>query len=202
MSPEELVTRALQHGAIQDPRELHALATFVAGLRPRHVLEIGTAYGGTFSVWCNLASGTPISLDLPWQPDTHERDLGVRPEHVALRSQRFLQWNPRAVEIVGDSHDPASLDRVREALEGEPLDFLFIDGDHRFDGVRQDWEMYSPLVRPGGWVAFHDILDTPNTRRHGIDVWHFWRALRDYRMALTIEIVHTGEHSGVGLIQI
>jgi hypothetical protein len=33
---------------------------------------------------------------------------------------------------------------------------LFIDGDHRYEGVRRDFEMYSPLVGAGGLIAFHD----------------------------------------------
>jgi predicted O-methyltransferase YrrM len=41
------------------------------------------------------------------------------------------------------------------------LDFLFIDGDHTYEGVKQDFEMYTPLVRKGGLVAMHDIVPPP-----------------------------------------
>ena len=34
------------------------------------------------------------------------------------------------------------------------LDLLFIDGDHSYEGVRQDYKMYSKLVRDGGLIAF------------------------------------------------
>jgi hypothetical protein len=37
-----------------------------------------------------------------------------------------------------------------------PLDFVFIDGDHSEATTRSDWDQFSPLVRPGGRVAFHD----------------------------------------------
>ena len=37
-----------------------------------------------------------------------------------------------------------------------PIDFLFIDGDHSYDGVRKDWDDWTPLVREGGRVALHD----------------------------------------------
>jgi len=40
-------------------------------------------------------------------------------------------------------------------------DFLFIDGDHTYEGVEGDFEMYSPLVRRGGIIAFHDIVPGP-----------------------------------------
>ena len=37
------------------------------------------------------------------------------------------------------------------------MDFLFIDGDHSYEGAKQDFENYSKLVRPGGLIALHDI---------------------------------------------
>src|SRR5271170_882466 len=43
------------------------------------------------------------------------------------------------------------------AATGEPaVDFIFIDGDHSYDGLRQDWEAWSGLVAPGGFIALHD----------------------------------------------
>jgi len=36
------------------------------------------------------------------------------------------------------------------------IDFLFIDGDHNYDGVKKDWDLYSPLLKKGSIVAFHD----------------------------------------------
>ena len=43
------------------------------------------------------------------------------------------------------------------AASGEPaIDFVFIDGDHSYDGLRQDWEAWSGLVAAGGLIALHD----------------------------------------------
>jgi predicted O-methyltransferase YrrM len=36
------------------------------------------------------------------------------------------------------------------------FDFVFIDGDHSFEGLKGDWEYWSRLVQPGGCVALHD----------------------------------------------
>jgi predicted O-methyltransferase YrrM len=47
--------------------------------------------------------------------------------------------------------------RIEHLLQGAKLDFFFIDGDHTYEGVKADFEMYSPLVRSGGLIAFHDI---------------------------------------------
>jgi predicted O-methyltransferase YrrM len=36
------------------------------------------------------------------------------------------------------------------------VDFLFIDGDHSYEGVKKDWDLYSKLLKPGSIVVFHD----------------------------------------------
>jgi predicted O-methyltransferase YrrM len=43
----------------------------------------------------------------------------------------------------------------------ESVDFVFIDGDHSYDGLRADWEAWSPLVAPGGVVGLHDSRSCP-----------------------------------------
>ncbi|PYR24905.1 MAG: hypothetical protein DMF98_13915, partial [Acidobacteria bacterium] len=35
------------------------------------------------------------------------------------------------------------------------------DGDHTYEGLRDDWESWSGLVAPGGLVALHDSRSTP-----------------------------------------
>ena len=46
--------------------------------------------------------------------------------------------------------------------EGRPgPDFMFIDGDHSWEGISADWEAWSPLVAPGGRIALHDSRSTP-----------------------------------------
>lgn len=35
-------------------------------------------------------------------------------------------------------------------------DLLFIDGDHSYEGAKQDFDLYFPIVKEGGLVVFHD----------------------------------------------
>ena len=42
------------------------------------------------------------------------------------------------------------------------IDLLFVDLDHTFDETAEILELYAPLVRPGGWMAFHDTITRPN----------------------------------------
>ena len=41
----------------------------------------------------------------------------------------------------------------------EPIALLFIDGDHRYDAVRQDVEGWMPFLVEGGQIVFDDALD-------------------------------------------
>ena len=41
-------------------------------------------------------------------------------------------------------------------LAGEPVDLLFIDGDHSYSGEMADYRAYEPFVRAGGIIALHD----------------------------------------------
>ena len=45
-----------------------------------------------------------------------------------------------------------------------PLDFLFIDGDHSYEGIKGDWEAWSIHIAEGGIVALHDSINckSPN----------------------------------------
>ena len=96
-----------------------------------------------------------------------------------------------------DSHSPATFRLVKERLGEMSLDFLFIDGDHSYQGVKMDFEMYSPLVREGGMIALHDIA--PH-RDKDVGVPDFWNELRNEYD--TVEIIAKSDQgwAGIGVI--
>jgi predicted O-methyltransferase YrrM len=75
------------------------------------------------------------------------------------------------------------------------VDFLFVDGDHSLEGVTRDYELYAPLVRPGGVVAFHDIVPGPAEWVGGVP--EFWSALRSGRDVR--EFVEDWSQGGFGI---
>jgi hypothetical protein len=76
-------------------------------------------------------------------------------------------------------------------IDGEQLDYLFVDGDHTYSGVQRDFELYSPLVRSGGIVAFHDIVT--HGQESACQVPKFWNEVKHrYRHLEIIEQVDGG----------
>ena len=185
----------IRHGAIQHVDELTEFTKIVRQQSPRTVLEIGTAQGGVFWLMCRLAApnATLISLDLP----PSERHSGG--ERIAIDLESMKNPGQTVHVIHGDSHAPQTPGQVQKILGDRALDLLFIDGDHTYDGVRQDYLMYSPLVRPGGLIAFHDIV---KTHWPGCQVDRFWGELvQDRSLDSRAIIGHVPSHfGGIGLI--
>jgi hypothetical protein len=82
-------------------------------------------------------------------------------------------------------------------LQDGPLDFLFIDGDHTYAGVKHDYNHYAPLVRAGGVIAFHDILRLESKPQ--LEVWRFWQELRAEQGNETLEFVDWGATDAMGI---
>lgn len=153
--------------------EISALARHVQALSPHVIVEIGTSNGGTFFIWCAIAepTATLISLDLPG--GIHG---GGYPAWKQLLYHSFGKPDQKTHFIRANSHEQASLNQLRQLLEGQMIDFLFIDGDHTYEGVKQDFHMYAPLVRPGGIIALHDIAAHPPELHCEVD--RFWSEIR------------------------
>lgn len=181
----------------QVPEELIGLFDMVAGLQPKNALEIGTYTGGTLFMTCRVADpgATVISVDLPG--GRFGRGY-VWPRKFVYR--KFAKHNQALHLLRKNSHDSKTFDLVRSLLGDKRLDFLFIDGDHTYEGVRADFEMYSPLVRKGGLVAFHDIVRHPPQTECEVD--RFWAEIRThYRHREIIKDPSQG-WAGIGVLQI
>jgi len=156
------------------------------------ILEIGTANGGTLFLFSHVAStnATLISIDLPRGPFG-----GGYPKWKVPLYKSFAKGRQRIYLLRANSHNPATLERVKLILAHRKVDFLFIDGDHSYEGVKKDLEMYSLLVRKGGIIAFHDIVLGPPKNVGGVP--KFWNEIKhnfDYK-----EIVKDWKQGGYGV---
>jgi predicted O-methyltransferase YrrM len=192
----ELAEAAIERGALQKPDELQRLVEFFDDRdEPRNVLEIGTCHGGTLWLWCQIAHpfAQIISVDLPDGPYGGGYPVEAVPK--LLNYSRDHQW----IQLYrGDSHDELMLKSVKRFLAGRKLDLLFIDGDHTYEGVKRDWEMYSPLVREGGIVVFHDIVEHDDPVCQVDRLWNELKSEYDHEEFCSPD----GGWAGIGVIHI
>lgn len=158
---------------IQRKWELAAMMAEVKRLRPAVVVEVGTYRGGSLRCWASVCPSTThfVSIDLPWET-TGEVD----PASDIVRTRDFLRPGQLLDWLRMDSHADGTRDRLQEVLGTRQVDFLFIDGDHSYSGVKRDYELYHDLVRPGGLIAFHDIVPNRKHPEHNVHV--FWSELQ------------------------
>ncbi len=181
----------------QFKNEITQLLNNVRELEPNHLMEIGTAKGGTLFLFCQVSSpkAQAISVDLPGG-----KFGGGYSSRKSNLYRAFAKSNQEIVLIRKNAHHEHTLNEVKKVLSGLKLDFLFIDGDHTYEGVKKDFEMYSPLVRKGGIVAFHDIAKHPEKSK--CEVNKFWEEIKyNHKNSEFINNVNQGTY-GIGLIYI
>lgn len=141
--------------------EFLTLAYWLNGFRPHNILEIGTM-GSSFWLISKLSTGKKVSVDIdPRQSIIHHFMYG--------EDWKFFQ---------GDSHTEHMYQNVKSFCP--EYDFIFIDGDHSYDGVRRDFEMYKRLLSKRGVIAFHDIdPDHIFADSYAGQVYKFWQDLND-----------------------
>lgn len=118
--------------------------------------EIGVYHGVTT---CRLREamdpcGTLIAVD----PYPKQR-LGFSAQRVVARREvsRIGGGTVKWMRTTG-------AEAARELVAGGPqcFDFVFIDGDHSWEGLQADWQGWSKLIAPGGVIGLHDSRSTPS----------------------------------------
>jgi predicted O-methyltransferase YrrM len=116
----------------------------------RRLVEIGVWHGVTTSrLRSVMATDGVLSAVDPFPPGRLGFSAQKRIAHREV--SRIRNGTVRWLETTG-----------AEAAAGhEPVDFIFIDGDHSEQGLLADWLAWKGLVQPGGIVAIHDSRPTP-----------------------------------------
>lgn len=172
----------------------------VAAMRPRTVVEIGTGWGGSLFSLAQVADPAArlVSVDMPGGLGG-----GGYTREYAPRFRQFCFPDQQLTCVLNDSTDPTVVAHVRDVLSGSPIDVLFLDGAHTYDGVRKDFKNYAPMVRPGGCVLFHDIAHPEDEEPSELmEVERFWREVtRGRNHQEFVRDAPDGYRLGVGLLR-
>ncbi|MCI4408413.1 MAG: class I SAM-dependent methyltransferase [Thermofilum sp.] len=162
--------------ALQDKEEFYKLIEDARKTGVKEILEIGTYRGGTAYLFHKLLGANVTTID-----------IGT-PMITRLVLPIVSRGKIRAIR--GNSH---SYD-VFEKVASKKYDMLFIDGDHSYEGVKKDFEMYSPLVRQDGLIVFHDIYSEPGVAK-------FWSEARQKYLHYEIVNYSSKRILGIGVIK-
>ncbi len=140
--------------------DTRTVLTLLAHARARRILEIGTAEGhmtANFTQYSDedavvFTMGTvadlPASTTAPQRYETPDRQ----------RFGRLANAFGKAAKVFFITADSLSYDFRR--LDG--IDFAFIDGAHDFRHVLSDSLSVYDVLRPGGWIVWHDFTSSVN----------------------------------------
>lgn len=138
------------------------------------ILEIGTLFGVAAACFYDASVGRYQSVDLTlldpldgyYGPGRGDVLTGELVNEIVLRRNLALAGVPNEAYtlVKALSTDTAAV----EALRGQMFDFLLIDGDHTYQGVKNDFELYRSHVQPGGLILFDDYqtADWPDIAKY------------------------------------
>jgi len=151
-------------------------------------LQIGCAAGGTERYLCEKLGIKDFTVI----------DIGEHPKFQVWSNQNkpdLMAQGVKVSEHIGDSHDEAA--EAFLAAQGKKFDLIGIDGDHSPAGVRMDWAMIIPYLKPGALVWFHDInsVGLPLGKQGALEVWEKLKG----RHNVILEVM---DKFGIGLVEI
>ena len=165
-----------EFGILQVPFEIKSLLDYVAETNPGIIGEIGLKHGGNSFMFLRKLENAELFLGMD----------------LVLNNISKLRYYRRPSQVIhtleGNSQLPAVVNKAERILNGRKFDFLFIDGDHEYNGVLEDLIQWYPLVRPGGLIAFHDIVPDEEAKTGirpkdsliwGGGVHRFWARIKD-----------------------
>lgn len=166
--------------------DLKVLLPLLSQIEPKNILEIGTWKGGSAETWLK-AFNPEIFVTYEKSPEPLIQEGKIE---MPLDIRYYRRW----FYFYGcDSHDLQRLEWLKE--NNFKFDYLFIDGDHSYQGVKNDFYMYSQFVKPGGIIAFHDALYYAKDTE---EVIIFWQEIKQKYKAM--EIKETLNSTGIGVL--
>jgi len=134
---------------IQFPQDLIALQEIIWDTKPDLIVETGVAHGGSLIFYASLleligGDGRVVGIDVDIR-DHNRREIEQHPMHK------------RITLLQGSSTDEQILQQVHDIASGCQRVLVVLDSNHTHAHVLRELQVYSPLVKAGGYLV---VLDT------------------------------------------
>jgi cephalosporin hydroxylase len=149
----------------QRPGELASLIFFLLekqkeGEKIEYYAEIGACAGGTTYTMNNFLKFKQV-LIVDDGGAEHDYYVNNRGDHARGANLGSIH----RIEVIGSSMDQKVVDIVNAVSKINNFDVLFIDAEHTYEAVMQDTINYSPFLRKGGYVIYHDTGHMDDLKR-------------------------------------
>ena len=132
---------------IQFPTDIVMIQELLWKLQPDIVVETGVAHGGSLVLSASI-------LELIGKGKVIGVDIEIRPLNRAAIEVHPLKHRIELIE--GSSVATDTMAAVKKAIGGAKSVLVFLDSNHTEAHVRQELELYAPLVTPGSYIVAHD----------------------------------------------
>jgi cephalosporin hydroxylase len=135
---------------IQYPQDILAVQEIVWATKPNLIVETGIARGGSLILSASLlellgGDGLVVGIDIDIR----------KPNREAIESHRLAH---RVRMIEGSSTAPEVLQAVEALANGRDRVMVLLDSNHTHEHVLRELELYSPFVKPGGYLIVFDTI--------------------------------------------
>ena len=138
-------------------------------LSPRCAVELGSANGYTFFVFCQAVSLNNASV---YAIDTWRGDINTGLYGEEIYQSVCLNLKTHFTEV--DAHLVRStFDKAAPDFPDSSVDLLFIDGCHTYDAVKSDYETWRSKMSDRGVMVFHDTA----VIAENFGVHQFWKEI-------------------------
>lgn len=124
-------------------------------------VEIGTDRGGYAKDICERYPEFELYTCDPYKPYTEGNETKTQEDMDKFKEEarELLSKYPNCTFLPGETSK-----QVAEVFDDNSIDFVFIDGNHEYEGVREDLELWYPKVKSGGIVSGHDYVEKPDLK--------------------------------------
>jgi cephalosporin hydroxylase len=183
----DFASRHTVAGSIQIPWEIESAIKMIKEIQPRVMCEIGTLDGGTSLLFSKFLPTVQVMICI---------DVYVKNKQML---KLLAQTDQQLRFFDMSSYSERTIRKVSQFLNGRTIDALFIDGDHRYESVKQDFINYRSFVTEGGMIFFHDIVpDNGSNSAWAGGVPRLWRELATHYPHR--EFIQSQNGYGIGML--
>lgn len=152
--------------------ELTMIKSLITLTKPQTIVEIGVNRGSASIYLCEAANeiGGKVFLFDIWEDysgPTWNKKVRVASSPVEV-GNRLAEYAKLVTITQTDTSDPGFPELLKSMCP--TIDFAFIDGDHRYEGVKRDFYSVKPLLSDNAIVILHDTYQVDGCRKFAIEL--------------------------------